>query len=506
MQSGLRDAQVLRWVEAQGWQDADGRDLVVASDRGPVRPDDLAAGQPVDCRLPDGRPACIAGCRAPAGLAAAQPLAVVAPIIDAPPATDPALVAALQARADDLSADLSEVDAALSRLVQGDLTASISRGRTRERQALADRFSQAVDRLRDPLRQVSAAAQSLRGDLDQVTGIAQALAERSDQQGAVLAHAQGAAKQLAGSVQAVADGAADADRVASDAVQRAQGSENVVRDAVAVMGQISDSSTRISRIVSVIEDIAFQTNLLALNAGVEAARAGEAGRGFAVVASEVRALAQRSSDAAREIGGLIGDSAAHVNRGVNLVGQAGTALEAVAQSLGDISGRISAMAAATRQQAGDVADMSADLGTLERGARDLAGGAQSALAAVASAGADLARLIEPVQRVRTGDPLRLSPAMNNAPAKNMRAAEPRPAPAAPSRSPAPPSPVRPAPSPAVAATRQAAPQARAAAALRPATPQPASRPAPAAPPVRAAASSRAAAPKRAAVEDDWEEF
>ena len=97
------------------------------------------------------------------------------------------------------------------------------------------------------------------------------------------------------------------------------------------MNSIEKSSGQISQIISVIDEIAFQTNLLALNAGVEAARAGDAGRGFAVVASEVRALAQRSAEAAKEIKALIHASKGHVAEGVDLVGQTGSALTRIVE-------------------------------------------------------------------------------------------------------------------------------------------------------------------------------
>src|SRR5207249_6006135 len=123
--------------------------------------------------------------------------------------------------------------------------------------------------------------------------------------------------------------ATHAQEVVSSAKSDADASGEVVRQAIAGMGEIETSSRQIGQIIGVIDEIAFQTNLLALNAGVEAARAGDAGRGFAVVASEVRALAQRSADAAKEIKALISASSQQVERGVNLVGETGKVLERI---------------------------------------------------------------------------------------------------------------------------------------------------------------------------------
>ena len=124
----------------------------------------------------------------------------------------------------------------------------------------------------------------------------------------------------------------------------------MVRDAMAAMTAIDKSSKQIGQIIGVIDEIAFQTNLLALNAGVEAARAGEAGRGFAVVASEVRALAQRSAEAAKEIKGLISASTAQVDQGVVLVGQTGEALERIVSQVVEISGSIAEIAVSAQEQ------------------------------------------------------------------------------------------------------------------------------------------------------------
>src|SRR5262249_1205189 len=124
----------------------------------------------------------------------------------------------------------------------------------------------------------------------------------------------------------------------------------VVQQAVGAMSGIEKSSQQIGRIIGVIDEIAFQTNLLALNAGVEAARAGEAGRGFAVVASEVRALAQRSASAAKEIKSLISTSSAQVGEGVDLVGQTGQTLDRILTSIADITKLVSGMVQSAKEQ------------------------------------------------------------------------------------------------------------------------------------------------------------
>ncbi|NVK15597.1 MAG: methyl-accepting chemotaxis protein, partial [Rhodobacteraceae bacterium] len=128
-------------------------------------------------------------------------------------------------------------------------------------------------------------------------------------------------------------------------------SGEVVQGAIAAMNEIENSSNQISQIIGVIDDIAFQTNLLALNAGVEAARAGEVGRGFAVVASEVRALAQRSSDAAMEIKTLISASSGHVQDGVQKVDGAGKALGQVVSQVSRIAELVSGISSEAAEQA-----------------------------------------------------------------------------------------------------------------------------------------------------------
>ncbi|HWA62467.1 MAG TPA: methyl-accepting chemotaxis protein, partial [Caulobacteraceae bacterium] len=157
--------------------------------------------------------------------------------------------------------------------------------------------------------------------------------------------------QITATVKTTADGSNHAREVVTTTKTDATHSGEVVRGAVAAMNQIETSSKEISQIIGVIDEIAFQTNLLALNAGVEAARAGEAGRGFAVVASEVRALAQRSAEAAKEIKALITASSGQVDQGVKLVGEAGKALERIVTQINEINTVVGEIAASAQEQA-----------------------------------------------------------------------------------------------------------------------------------------------------------
>ncbi len=213
---------------------------------------------------------------------------------------------------------------ALGRLSGGDLSSQIEVPFAGANDQLRTDFNAAVARLNETISAVAARAATIRGEVEDISSASDDLSRRTEHQAATLEETAAALTEITASVSSAADGARQANEVVSQARKNAEQSGGVVRDAVAAMGEIAESSKKISSIISVIDDIAFQTNLLALNAGVEAARAGDAGRGFAVVASEVRALAQRSSDAAREINALISASGEHVTRGVTLVGDAGS--------------------------------------------------------------------------------------------------------------------------------------------------------------------------------------
>ena len=187
--------------------------------------------------------------------------------------------------------------------------------------------------------------------IDLVSGGARDLSGRTEAQASAIEQTSATVEEISATIATNADGAREAAAITREARSRAQHGQSVVGDAVSSMSEIETSSGRIGDITAVIDGIAFQTNLLALNAAVEAARAGEAGKGFAVVASEVRTLAQRSSEAARDIKELIAASGAKVADGVRLVNATGDALGGLLESISSIAGSVEDIAQASQEQA-----------------------------------------------------------------------------------------------------------------------------------------------------------
>ncbi len=254
----------------------------------------------------------------------------------------------------------------LSRLSRGDLTCKIENAFTGEYEQLRSDFNSAVEGLRDALGEVVDAAVTIGQEVDSITGAAANMSQRTETQAATLEETVAALSQISENLKRATEGASEADRIVTDAKAKADASGSVVQNAVSAMGQIASSSEDISKIIGVIDDIAFQTNLLALNAGVEAARAGDAGRGFAVVASEVRALAQRSSEAAREISTLIETSRSQVRNGVEHVGEAGKVIERIAASVADIAQHVSGIASSSQDQATSVEEINNAMQQLDK--------------------------------------------------------------------------------------------------------------------------------------------
>jgi methyl-accepting chemotaxis protein len=200
----------------------------------------------------------------------------------------------------------------------------------------------------------------------EISQAADDLSRRTEQQAASLEQTSAALEEITATVKTTASNAREARTRATAAKTAAENGGKVVGTAVDAMAKIEQSSKKITDIIGVIDEIAFQTNLLALNAGVEAARAGDAGRGFAVVASEVRALAQRSSDAAKQIRGLITASGEQVGAGVKYVGETGHALKRIVDQIMEINSFVTEMAQAAEQQATGIQQVNAAVGQMDQ--------------------------------------------------------------------------------------------------------------------------------------------
>jgi methyl-accepting chemotaxis protein len=252
------------------------------------------------------------------------------------------------------TADDQHAIAALTRgfaaLADGNFYYRINETFSSKASKLRDEFNQTATRLYKIIATIVGAASELQSGTDEISRAANDLSHRTEQQAASLEETAAALDQITAAVRSTANASNHAQAVISSTKADAEQSGQVVRDAVAAMGEIEKSSTQISQIIGLIDEIAFQTNLLALNAGVEAARAGDAGRGFAVVASEVRALAQRSGEAAKEIRSLIAASTGHVGRGVKLVGDAGLCLGRIVSQVGEAHSAIVGIAASAEEQ------------------------------------------------------------------------------------------------------------------------------------------------------------
>jgi len=245
---------------------------------------------------------------------------------------------------------VSVIGDALTALAEGDLKQRLTTSFIPELDKLRIDFNSAVQTLHATMTSVGAAAGAIRAGADEMGVASDELSRRTEQQASSLEETAAALDQLTTTVNSSAANAQKAAAVALGARGDAQRSGDVMGEAISAMSEIERSAVEITNIIGVIDEIAFQTNLLALNAGVEAARAGDAGRGFAVVASEVRALAQRSAEAAKEIKGLIAGSTQQVAKGVKLVGETGQALGVIVERVAEIDGLISEIATSAREQ------------------------------------------------------------------------------------------------------------------------------------------------------------
>ena len=236
----------------------------------------------------------------------------------------------------------------LESLAKGDLVYRLNTPFSTSYEKLRENFNTALGTLQATMQSIGANTQAVRSGAEEITQASDDLSRRTEQQAASLEETAAALDEITATVRKTAESAKEAREVVAAAKIDAERSGDVVKETVAAMSGIENSSKQIGNIIGVIDEIAFQTNLLALNAGVEAARAGDAGRGFAVVATEVRALAQRSADAAKEIKTLISASGAQVASGVTLVGETGKALGRTVEQVEQLNRLVSEIAASAQ--------------------------------------------------------------------------------------------------------------------------------------------------------------
>ena len=288
-------------------------------------------------------------------------------------------------------------------LARGDLTAHIDVTFEGDYARLRTDFNDAAASLRQAFSAMAETAQAVASSSREITVASDDLSRRTEQQAAALEETAAALDEITATVRRSAEGAKEAANAVAAARTDAERSGIVVREAVSAMGEIERSSSQISQIIGVIDEIAFQTNLLALNAGVEAARAGEAGRGFAVVAQEVRALAQRSADAAKEIASLITTSQGQVSNGVALVGRTGAALEGIVGKVGEIAGLVSAIASSSQEQAVGLGQVNTAVAQMDRATQQNAAMVEETTAASQSLAREADQLAELVEGFDVGD-------------------------------------------------------------------------------------------------------
>jgi len=273
------------------------------------------------------------------------------------------------------------IGSGLSRLAAKDLSFRMSSDIPEAYRKLQADFNAAIAQLEAAMASLAARGGAIHVGTCQISSATDDLSRRTEQQATSLEEAAATLEEVTTMVRRTADSTDHARAVAGAAQADAEKSGEVIRRAVEAMGAIEKSSQQITQIISVIDEIAFQTNLLALNAGVEAARAGDAGRGFAVVASEVRALAQRSANAAKEIKTLISTSTSQVSQGVALVAETGGSLQRIVGQVTEINRIVAEIAASAKEQATAVMSVNESIGEMDKATQQNAAMAQESTAA-----------------------------------------------------------------------------------------------------------------------------
>lgn len=309
----------------------------------------------------------------------------------------------------DAITDITQVVVAQS---EGDITRTISREYHGELRVLTEAVNQTAVKLIDVVSKALEASAIVSNASGEVSTGALDLSQRVQEQAAALEQTSATMDQMNTAVQNNTQNAQQATQVARDVELKATKGGQVMQQTIEAMNAIQESSHKISDIVSLIDGIAFQTNLLALNAAVEAARAGEHGRGFAVVAGEVRALAQKSAEAAKEISALIGESVNRIDQGTKLADESGKMLGAITGSIKDVTQMIAQIAQASQEQAEGVNQVHKAITSIDQVTQQNAALVEQTSAAAESMSEQAKILSEDMSFFKVGHNRSLPPAKN----------------------------------------------------------------------------------------------
>ncbi|SLK05554.1 methyl-accepting chemotaxis protein [Novosphingobium mathurense] len=312
------------------------------------------------------------------------------------------LDAADRSKAEQTHMLVSSIGEGLSALASGDLSREVNAQLSPPFSQLKDDFNSAVAALRAVMGEVVAGAESIRIGVGEIRSASDDLAHRTETQASQVEEAASQLGEVTEGLARTAHAAATANESVSLVREDATQSGDVVRRAIGAMDGIARQSEEIAEIIGMIDGIAFQTNLLALNAGVEAARAGDAGKGFAVVASEVRALAQRTTDAANQVKSRVTSAGEQIATGVSLVGETGTVLERITARIEEIGELVQSIAVSSDGQSNSLQQINKAVGGMDRSTQQNAAMVEQANAATRSLGQETQKLAAIVAKFKLG--------------------------------------------------------------------------------------------------------